>query len=133
MQWIALISWLLTAFGGSVLSWVWVRHGGLKQQEGLRPTRLLTHVLLAALGLATWIVYVLTDNRSAAWFSIALLAAVGIVGVSILAISLRGKTRSTRTAAPAEAMFPLPIVAGHGVLATVTLVLSVVSALSAGI
>jgi hypothetical protein len=130
MQWAALIAWFLTASGGSALSWVWIRHGGVKQPEGLRPARLLTHILLAGLGLASWIVYVLTDSRSAAWISIALLALVAIVGLSMLAISLRGRTRTTRTAAPAEAMFPLPLVVGHGALAGLTLVLSLVSVLS---
>ena len=34
MQWAALVTWLLTAIGGLVLLFQWLRHGGLQQRKG---------------------------------------------------------------------------------------------------
>jgi hypothetical protein len=128
MQWAALVTWLLTALGGLVLLFQWVRHGGLQQREGIRAARLFSHLLLAVTGLIVWIAYLVTDNQTTAWAAVAILAAVALLGASMFLISARGRTRTARTETPAEAMFPLPVVVGHGLLATTTLILALLSA-----
>lgn len=128
MQWVALVTWLLTALGGSVLLFQWVRHGGLQQQEGIRTTRLFSHLGLAVIGLIVWIAFLVTDSRTTAWIAVAILVVVALLGASMFLISARGRTRTARTETPAEAMFPFPVVVGHGVLATTTLVLALLSA-----
>ena len=79
-------------------------------------------------GLIVWIAYLVTDSRTTAWVAVALLVAVAVLGASMFLISARGRTRTVRTETPAEAMFPFPIVVGHGLLATTTFVLALLSA-----
>jgi hypothetical protein len=50
----------------------------------------------------------------------------------MLLISLRGTTDQVRTETPAEGMFPLPLVAGHGILAATTLTLTLLAASGIG-
>jgi hypothetical protein len=128
MQWAALVAWLMTALGGLVLFMQWERGGGLKQKEGIRPARLLSHLALAIIGLVLWVTYLATDERDIAWIAVAILVAVAVLGVSMLMISLRGRTTTARTETPAEAMFPIPIVIAHGALGITTLLLSALSA-----
>jgi hypothetical protein len=132
MQWAALVAWIVTALGGLVLALHWARHGGLAQREGLRTARLATHLGLAVLGLVLWIAYIGTDASVIAWLGVGLLLAVALVGVSMLLISLRGRTTTVRTEAPAEGVLPLPLVILHGALATTTLVLVTLAALGVG-
>jgi predicted membrane-bound mannosyltransferase len=128
MQWAALVGWLMTAVGGLVLFMQWERGGGLKQKEGIRAARLLSHMALAIIGLAVWVTYLATHEENIAWTAVAILAAVAILGVSMLMISLKGRTTTARTETPAEAMFPIPIVFAHGALGITTLLLSALSA-----
>jgi hypothetical protein len=132
MQWAAFVAWLVTALGGLVLFMQWGKGGGLKQKEGIRPARLLSHMALAVTGLALWIAYIATDERGIAWIAVALLVAVAILGLSMLVISLSGRTTVVRTETPAEAMFPIPIVIAHGALGLTTLLLSILSAVGIG-
>jgi hypothetical protein len=132
MQWAALISWILTAAGGSLLFLQWWRHGGPSQQEGIRTIRLAAHAGTAVLGLILWIAFVVTDTQALAWLAVALLVVVALVGFSMLLISSRGKTTHVRTEAPAEGMFPLPLVAGHGILAVTTFTLTLLAAAGIG-
>jgi hypothetical protein len=129
MQWAALIAWLATAGGGSVLMLQWSRHGGFVQDAGIRPARLISHAGLAVIGLALWIAYILTKSDALGWIAVATLAAVAAIGITMLVLWLRGRSGATATAIPAEASFPLPIVATHGVLATITVTLSVLALL----
>jgi hypothetical protein len=128
MQWAALVAWAITALGGLVLLLQWFRHGGLSQQEGIRARRLLPHLGLAIVGLAFWVGYVANENRTLAWIAVGILVAVALLGISMLVISLRGRTTNLRTATPAEGMFPFPLVVLHGALATTTLLLSALAA-----
>ena len=132
MQWAALIAWIATALGGFTLFAQWLRHGGLNQEEGIRAPRLFSHLATALVGLTLWVVYMLGDDKFFAWVAVALLLAVALLGVSMLAISSRGRTTTERTAAPAEALFPLPVVIAHGALGTITLILAVLAAAGIG-
>jgi hypothetical protein len=140
MEWAALIAWVLTAGGGFVMLGLWLKHGGMQQNDmpgdRIRSARILTHFALAATGLVLWIIYVASDSDGLAWAAFALLLIVALLGFSMLATWLRqrsvepatsGAAATSGTTAgstkPAERHFPVAIVAGHGVLAATTLVL----------
>jgi manganese efflux pump family protein len=134
MEWAALISWIVTAAGGFVLLAIWVSRGGMQQREGgrIRPTLILSHFGLAALGLVLWIVYVANDNSTLAWIAFALLLVVAVLGWTMFAIWWRRRQLGAAAgtgAEPAEQHFPVPVVALHGLLAVTTLVLVLLAAL----
>jgi hypothetical protein len=142
MEWAALISWVLTAGGGFVLLSIWLRRGGMRQQQEagnrIRPPLILSHFLLAATGLVIWVVYLAADEDALAWIAFVSLAVVALLGWTMFAIWAR--RRQSRQVAnepaapgtPAEQHFPVPIVALHGVLAVTTVVLVLLSALEVG-
>ena len=132
MQWAALIAWIVTALGGLALAVHWARHGGLTQQEGIRTPRLAAHLGVAVLGLVLWIAYIATEDALLAWAAVGLLLVVALIGISMLLISLRGRTNTVRTEAPAEGVLPLPLVILHGALAITTVVLATLAALGVG-
>ena len=145
MEWIALVTWVLTAGGGFVMLALWLKHGGMRQADAdrIRSARILSHFALAAGGLVVWIVYLATDSDGLAWLAFGLLAVVAVLGFSMLAIWLRQRSRepapagarrvdSTREAPPAEQRFPTPVVAVHGLLAATTLVLVLLVAAGIG-
>ena len=82
MIWAALITWVLTAAGGFVLLVVWLKHGGMSEQDGGRicSARILTHFALAAVGLVLWIVYVASDSSALPWIAFVLLLVVALIG-----------------------------------------------------
>lgn len=135
----ALILWILTAGGGFVLLGTWVAKGGTRSQPagaGSRfpPALIFGHFLLAAAGLVLWIVYVATDKNALAWIAFVLLAVVALMGFAMFARwlpSYRAAGTGGSTG-PAERHFPVPVVAGHGLLAATTLVLVLLAALNVG-
>ena len=132
MDWAALITWVLTAAGGFVLLVVWLKNGGMNQQDGgrIRSARILTHFALAAIGLVLWIVFVASGSSALAWIAFALLLVVALIGFSMLAIWLAQRSRSE--VAAAEQRFPVAVVGLHGVLAATTLVLVFLAAAGVG-
>src|SRR5918994_1695104 len=137
----ALVTWVLTAGGGFVLLAIWLGRGGMQQREGgrIRPALILSHFLLAATGLVLWIVYVATDNDTLAWIAFAVIAIVAALGFTMFAIWWRQRQRRQREAAaaaeagePGQEPLPVPIVALHGLLAVVTVVLVLLAALEVG-
>src|SRR3954452_21842407 len=140
MEWVALVTWVLTAGGGFVMLGLWLKHGGMKQSDmpgdRIRSARILSHFALAATGLVVWIIYLASDSRALAWVAFGLLAVVAVLGFSMLAVWLRQRSRepafataggsgATGSGGPtaAEQHFPTPIVGLHGLLAAATLVL----------
>jgi hypothetical protein len=141
MKWAALIAWVITAGGGFVLLSIWLKRGGMRQQqEGgnrIRPPLILSHFLLAAGGLVLWIVYVIVDKDALAWIAFAILAVVAALGFTMFAIWLRRRQAATggtdvALGAPAEQHFPVSIVTLHGLLAVTTVVLVLLTALGVG-
>jgi hypothetical protein len=132
MDWAALITWVLTAAGGFVLLVIWLKNGGMNQQEGgrIRSARILTHFALAAIGLVLWIVFVASGSSALAWTAFALLLVVALIGFSMLAIWLAQRSRSE--VAAAEQRFPVAVVGLHGALAATTLVLVFLAAAGVG-
>jgi manganese efflux pump family protein len=132
VAWAALITWVLAVAGGGVLAAQWIRHGGLRQRDGIRSARLGVHALLAIAGLVLWVAYLIGAGATVAWLAIALVAATATIGVSMLLVWWRGESRSEPTTLPAEASFPLPLILGHGLLAASTLVLATLAAAGIG-
>jgi manganese efflux pump family protein len=145
MEWVALVTWVLTAGGGFVMLGLWLKHGGMQHSElpgdRIRSARILSHFALAATGLVIWIVYLATDSEGLAWVAFALLAVVAVLGFSMLAVWLRqrshepalaGAGATVREATPPEQHFPTPIVALHGLLAATTLILVLLVAAGVG-
>jgi hypothetical protein len=141
----ALIAWLLTAVGGFYLLGTWLARGGIKQQRDgtsrLPAPVLFGHFALAVVGLVVWIAYLVTDEDALAWTAFFVLLPVALLGFVMLIrwIPVR-RARAAATAAagdpgqqdaPAERHFPVVIVLGHGVLAVITLVLVLLSAIEA--
>jgi hypothetical protein len=126
---IALITWLVTITGGSVMLGIWLARGGHRPGSGTRlaPGVLFTHLGLAAGGLLVWLVYVAVDSTPLAWVAFAMLLAVVTLGVTMVARWVPG-----RRAGVAESGFPAGVVVGHGLFATITLVLVLLSALGVG-
>jgi hypothetical protein len=139
MRWAALITWILTAGGGFVLLAIWLSRGGMRQRESgrIRPPLILTHFALAATGLVLWIIYIASDSNALAWVALGVLGAVALLGFGMFFVWLEQRQARTAAGAPtggassveaAEQHFPVPIVALHGVLAAVTLVLVALTA-----
>src|SRR4051795_1949196 len=97
MEWVALVTWVLTAGGGFAMLGLWLKHGGMKQSDmpgdRIRPARILSHFALAATGLVIWVVYLASDSDVLAWVAFALLAVVALLGFSMLAVWLRQRSR----------------------------------------
>ena len=148
----ALITWTVTAFAGLYLLAIWLIEYDVSAPGGA-PTRLPRtvisgHVLLASSGLVVWVSYLIVDRDLLAWIALATLVAVVILGLTMLGrwivmrralgAALRARPRDvfarSRTTAPAESHFPVPVVVAHGVLAfsTITLVLLTVLGVGGG-
>ena len=128
MKWAALIAWLLTAGGGFVLLGLWVQNGGMQQRgpgRQIRPPLLLSHFGLAATGLVLWIIFVFTDSDALAWIAFIIILLVALLGWTMFAIWWQRRQTTAEPAAaessgvPAEQRFPVPIIALHGLLATI--------------
>ncbi|HYY33824.1 MAG TPA: hypothetical protein VE693_09650 [Gaiellaceae bacterium] len=143
MEWAALITWVLTAGGGFVLLARWLGGGGhrLGSEAGLRirPPLIFSHFGLAATGLVLWIIYLATDSEGLAWVAFVILAVVAVLGWTMFAIWYQrrnvqpaAQAGSMAVTEPPEQRFPVPIVALHGVLAVVTVVLVFLTALGVG-
>ena len=127
MKWAALTAWVITAGGGFVLLSIWLRRGGMRQQQEagnrIRPPLILSHFLLAAGGLVVWIIYLVADEDALAWSAFAILAVVAVLGWTMFAIWFRrrqarpGGSEIAAPGAPAEQHFPVSVVSLHGLLA----------------
>ena len=147
MEWAALIAWIATAGGGFVLLTIWLSRGGMRQasESGsrIRPPLILSHFLLAAVGLVLWIIYVATDSDALAWVAFVLLAVVAVLGFTMFAIWYQRRQRGPVAATgvtgnpgssntPPEQHFPVAIVGLHGLLAVTTVVLVFLTAVGVG-
>jgi ABC-type xylose transport system permease subunit len=147
MEWVALITWILTAGGGFVLLSIWLSRGGVRRQREaglrIRPPLIFSHFGLAAAGLVLWIIYVATDSEGLAWIAFAVLAVVAVLGWTMFAIwwqRRQGRTTAGANVAtapeqagePPEQQFPVPVVTLHGLLAVATVVLVFLTAIGVG-
>jgi hypothetical protein len=107
----------------------WFRHGGATQDAGIRTGRLLSHAGLAVIGLALWLIHIVTKSETLGWIAVATVALVAVIGLSMLALWLRGRSGTTATSVPAGSSFPFPIVVVHGLLGVITITLSILALL----
>lgn len=139
----ALIAWVLTAAGGFYMLATWISKGGTRQPRtsNFPPGLIFGHFGLAALGLVVWIIYVIADTEALTWVAFVLLLPVALLGFIMVSrwIAVRqtgGQSTIGRmvgtSEGPPERYFPVPVVAGHGLLAVVTLVLVLLTALGVG-
>jgi len=154
----ALITWIITAFGGLYLLAIWLIEYDVSAPGGavsrLPRTVITGHVLLATTGLVVWIVYLIVDRYMLALIALSTLFAVVLLGLTMLgrwimvrralASALRASASAmdgasaiaigapARAETPAEGHFPVPVVLGHGVLAGATFTLVLLSVLGLG-
>lgn len=141
----ALATWLLTALGGSYMLGIWIAKGGPRSPRTsyFPPVLIFGHLALAALGLTLWVTYLVLDRTALAWIAFAVLVAVGILGLLMLIRWIptyrghsttacdTGLTRASRRERP-EKHFPVTVVGMHGLLATATQILVLLTALGVG-
>ncbi|HET7385336.1 MAG TPA: hypothetical protein VFJ19_01580 [Nocardioidaceae bacterium] len=134
----ALIIWIVTALGGFYLLGTWIAKGG-PRRDSPAPSRLpapvvFGHFLLAVGGLVLWIIYVVVDVHALAWASLGVLVVVATLGIVMFYRWVPGfrAPAAQGSAAPAEAHFPVAVVAAHGLVAVATLVLVILAAAEVG-
>jgi hypothetical protein len=131
----ALVLWVLTALGGATMAAIWLAGRGPAQHRAgvsrISPGRLGTHFLLAAAGLALWIVHVVSDSDGPGWVALAVLPVVAGLGFLMFMTWLAGRgSVTTAPDRPAEQRFPVVVVAAHGLFAVLTLLAAAVALLS---
>ena len=137
----ALFAWLLTVAGGLVLLMIWIIEYDSDFQS-TAATRLpipviSAHALLALGGLTVWLSYILIDQDRLAWISVAILAGVAVLGLTMAArwvgvyraFAKPGPSLASKRAVPPERHFPVPVVIAHGLLGVTTIVLVVLATL----
>jgi hypothetical protein len=137
----ALFAWMITIFGGLILLMIWIIEYD-REFQNTAATRLpvpviSVHALLGLGGLTLWIGYLLVDEQRLAWAAVAVLGTVAVLGLVMAArwigvyraFGAPGPPLTRRIAVPPERNFPLPVVIAHGLLAVITLVLVLFTAL----
>ena len=144
----ALISWFVTAFVGLYLLAVWLIENDVTQR-GAAASRLpgpviLGHVLLALTGLVFWVIHLLFGAASWGWAAVAVLVGIATLGLTMFTrwipvhvayVAAESGKHGRRVADydfPAERAFPLPVVVGHGLLASTTVTLVLLAMLGVG-
>jgi len=141
----ALISWFVTAFVGLYLLAVWliendVSHRGAVASRLPGPV-ISGHILLALAGLVIWVIHLLSRSSTLGWTALGTLIAVAVLGLAMftrwipvhVAYVTAESGEHGRMLAdydfPAERAFPLPVVLGHGLLASTTFTLALLAML----
>jgi hypothetical protein len=142
----ALISWLVTAFFGVYLLAVWLIEydvAGEGAPASQLPTPvILGHVLFALAGAVFWVIHLLSHASTQGWAAVGIPAVIAALGLTMFTRWIpvhRGFAAAgsgpgylpTDFGFPAEREFPVPVVAGHGVLAVAPLTLALLTMLKA--
>ena len=126
----ALIAWLLTAGSGAVLVGRRLARGPASTGPAARlPAVLVIHLGLAVGGLAVWTGYLLSGWAPLAWAALGVLLPVAGLGMATLLATIPDPSPGAGPLAGGKA--PVVVIAGHGVLATVTLLLALLGAVAA--
>ena len=144
----ALAAWLATAIPGGYLLTGWLMRDGRRRvirKPGLASAAPIGHAVLAITGLLIWIAFTVTRASALAWADVgvtwviaglgmATLLAAGpeqaVIGTSTQGAALVRVTETSTTPFPTRA--PVIAIALHGTLATVTILLVLVSAVGTG-
>ena len=144
MSTVALFTWMGTVLAGLVLLVIWLMEYDRDFQTAA-ATRLpvpviSAHALLGVGGLLVWGFYLVTDEDSLAWATVAGLGVVALLGL-VMAARWVGVYRAyaapasvpTRlSAVPPERHFPRPVVVIHGLFAIATIFLVVLTVFFTG-
>jgi len=144
-----LAAWLLTVGSGGFMLAGWIRRGGLRPRAGrsrLGPAVTLGHFGVASSGLLAWIAYLATGWKGLGWVAVGvLLAAIGL-GMATLTVWTTQASRARPGPAPPAGGPPrgtpapprrsppglrtlIPV--GHGLTASVTILLALLTVVSA--
>jgi hypothetical protein len=142
----ALITWFAAILLGLFMLAVWLIENDVTDRV-VAPSRLpviiiFGHLSLAAAGLAMWVAYLVLGRALFAWAAIGILGGIAALGATMFLRWIpvyRGPARVAgpaqpsggALAVPAEGNFPVAVVAAHGLLAVLTLVLALLTALHA--
>lgn len=141
MSELALLTWVVTALGGLFLLAIWLIEYDPDFQRAAAtrlPVPVISgHAMLAIFGLALWVSYLITGQDQLAWATLAILAAVVSLGMTMAArwvvvYRSTAKPRARESIVPPERHFPVAVVIGHGVFAFTTLVLVLLTTLGVG-
>lgn len=132
MEIAALVMGLLTATLGLYLLVRWLSDGGLRRQR-TKVTRfpaalVLGHPALAVLALITWVVFLSTARAFYAWSAFGELIVVDLLGFVMFTRWLTG--RGGKHAREGGRDFPTVTVVAHGVVAILTFVLVLLTAIA---
>jgi hypothetical protein len=142
----ALLAWIVTAFGGLYLLTVWLIENDASQRGTVRSRLpgpvIFGHLLLALTGLVVWVIYLLTDSETMGWAALAVLACIATLGLTMFTrwIPVHQAFEAAETGQggrsefdfPAERNFPVSVVVGHGLGASVTVTLVLLTVLGVG-
>jgi manganese efflux pump family protein len=148
MTLMALITWFAAVVFGLCLLAIWLIEYDKSDVDSHLPKTLVSaHALLAVGGLVVWSAYLDGGTYTLAWTAAAILAVVAALGLALAGrwITVYRMYKPLEAAAipagahgaiggnpvPPERRFPLPVVIAHGVLAGLTIVLVVLTALDA--
>jgi hypothetical protein len=98
-------------------------HARVSTPPGEHPLLEFCHPALAVVGVACWLMFVLVHYRTFAWIAFAILIVTMAVGLSWLAANRRAPDPAWK--------FPSRLVALHGLVVTLAIALTVLTAISA--
>jgi hypothetical protein len=150
----ALIAWLTAAGSGAYVLGGWMSHGGAERlrrrvapaaaDTGSPPAVVLGHFGLAVTGLILWVIYLIAGWAPLAWAAVLVLLPVAGLGLALVVVGLPGLGRGARSPAAGPALGAGPgaqyagraktglsplVIAGHGALAALTIILVLLAAL----
>ena len=145
MAFAALITWFAAVLAGLYMLTVWLIENDVTARR-VAPSQLpvpviFTHLVLAITGLALWAAYLILDRGALAWAAFGVLALIVLLGLTMFArwipvyrvpVQPGSLVPDRPLGVPAEWNFPIVVVAGHGLLAGITLVLVLLTALGVG-
>lgn len=115
MSELALLTWVVTVLAGLFLLAIWLIEYDPEFQRAAAtrlPVPVISgHAMLAIFGLATWVTYLITDNDQFAWVTLAILAVVVTLGMSM---ATRWVTVYRSTAKPVRGQVPAAAAVGPG-------------------
>jgi hypothetical protein len=144
MGFVVLITWFTAALAGLYMLAVWLIENDVTGRTAA-PSRLpvpvvFGHAALALTGLGLWVAYLVAGQDNLAWASIGVLGGIALLGFTMFArwipvyrdpVPTAGRVGGTESLGPAESNFPVAVVAAHGLLAVSTLVLAILSTVTA--
>jgi hypothetical protein len=125
----ALLAWLLTAASGAVLVGKRLARGRAHSGGTRLPAALVSHLGLASGGLAVWAGYLVSGWAPLAWTALGILLPVAGLGMATLILTIPDP--SPGPGARPRGKAPVLVIAGHGVLATLTMLLALLAAVAA--